>query len=108
MVISGFLRQLLLLLAAGRVELCRELLAHTLPQRLLILLLMGPTFGSPLLSASFSRQVLRCRIKRSREDYLITSTVFTQLLSIEAAQLVVVTSDNHERSSPVTWRYKRK
>jgi len=38
----------------------------------------------------------------------ITSTVFTQLVSIEGAQLVVVTKDNHERSSPVTWRYKRR
>lgn len=40
--------------------------------------------------------------------FKITSTVFNQLVSIEAAQLVVVTRDNHERGSPVTWRYKSK
>ena len=36
------------------------------------------------------------------------SIAFTQLLSIEAAQLVVVTSVNREGSSPLTLRYKRK
>jgi hypothetical protein len=51
----------------------------------------GQWFGDPLKVTSPSNRITR-----------------TQLLSLEASQLVVVTSADVERDEPVTFRYKRK